>query len=447
MYKGEERVAGLLADKKRASLEEIASALKLNMDSARKLVESLKAQDYISLEKQDKEKLSASNEFRSCLAAGALPEFSVFKKSLNGKKVADLDENEKKYGLGWAKRKGYVDIEAGVLKPLKEMKEVEAENDALLKLCLDVDAGKTVDSEIAEELFKRGLIEHKTESEFIATWLGKEMPKEAVFDVTTEGPDALIGKAHPLGVLSNRIKQIFVELGFEEMDGGIVESAFWNFDALFQPQDHPARDMADTFYLEGETDLPDKKIVERVKKSHEQGWGYRWSEQEAKRRILRTHTTALSARTLAKLGKGIPKKYFAIGRVFRNEATDSTHLAEFCQVEGIVVWEKATFRNLLGVLKEFYSRLGFEQIRFRPSFFPYTEPSLEIEVFLEKKGKWLEMGGAGIFRPEVSIPLANTYPVLAWGLSLERPLMLLSELGDIRTMYRNDMDFLKNTRI
>jgi phenylalanyl-tRNA synthetase alpha chain len=236
-------------------------------------------------------------------------------------------------------------------------------------------------------------------------------------------------------------------MGFEEMDGSIIESCFWNFDALFQPQDHPARDLADTFYLVGERPLPDQKLVQRVKKAHENGWKYNWSEKEAKKVVLRTHTTCLSARYLAAIRDKKPRKYFSVGRVFRNEATDYKHLAEFHQVEGIIVWENATFRDLLGVLKEFYKKLGFEKIRFRPSFFPYTEPSLEVEVFFEPRKQWLELGGAGVFRPEVSIPLANVYPVLAWGLSLERPLMLMLGLEDIRTFYRNDLDFLKSARL
>ena len=179
-----------------------------------------------------------------------------------------------------------------------------------------------------------------------------------------------------------------------------------------------------------------------MKTAHEEGWKYRWEPREATKTVLRTHTTALSARYVASIKDGKPRKYFAIGRVFRNEATDYKHLAEFHQVEGIIAWEGAKFTDLLGVLKEFYRKLGFEKIRFRPSFFPYTEPSLEIEVYFEKRKQWMELGGAGIFRPEVSLPLAGVYPVLAWGLSLERPLMLHLELEDIRDFYKNDLDFL-----
>jgi phenylalanyl-tRNA synthetase alpha chain len=200
--------------------------------------------------------------------------------------------------------------------------------------------------------------------------------------------------------------------------------------------------------MKGEMPLPpDKDLIGRVKEAHEKGWRYSWNPKEASKSVLRTHTTCLSARYLAAMKDKKPKKYFSIGKVFRNEATDYKHLAEFHQVEGIIAWENATFTDLLGVLKVVYRKLGFENIRFRPSFFPYTEPSLEIEVYYEEKKQWLELGGAGIFRPEVSIPLAGVYPVLAWGLSLERPLMLSLELDDIRTFYKNDVDFLTSSRL
>jgi phenylalanyl-tRNA synthetase alpha chain len=196
-------------------------------------------------------------------------------------------------------------------------------------------------------------------------------------------------------------------------------------------------------------EIPDEELERRVAKAHQKGWRYSWSREVAQQPVLRTHTTALSARYVAETGmekRKAPAKYFSIGRVYRNEATDYKHLAEFHQMEGIIVDEDATFRDLLGMLKEFYRKLGFEKIRFRPSFFPYTEPSLEVEVFYEPKGVWMELGGAGIFRPEVCLPLWGKYPVLAWGLSLERPLMLMMGIEDIRTFYRNDLGWLRGSR-
>jgi phenylalanyl-tRNA synthetase alpha chain len=226
-----------------------------------------------------------------------------------------------------------------------------------------------------------------------------------------------------------------------------VESSFWCFDALFQPQDHPARELADTFYMKNpaKTVLP-KKIVPKVRSAHENGtagssgWGYKWSEDVSRRPVLRTHTTAVSARRRSELTP--PAKVFCVDRAFRNETLDYKHLMEFHQVEGIVVSEDVTFNHLLGYLKEFYQRLGFDKVRFRPAYFPYTEMSVEPEVWMPSRKSWIELGGAGMFRPEVTEPLGIECPVLAWGLGLERPAMLALEMDDMRTFYRNDADWL-----
>jgi len=264
------------------------------------------------------------------------------------------------------------------------------------------------------------------------------------YELSTPAQPALLPRRHPIARAARRIRSIFLSMGFEEMSGPMTESAFWNFDSLFQPQDHPARDLADTFYLPGTAPRPPSKLSDDVGAAHKKGWHYDWSEKVARQMVLRTHTTAVSARTLSESASDSrPRKFFSIGKVFRNEATDYKHLAEFFQVEGIISMEGATFGHLLGTLKAFYAALGFSQIRFRPSFFPYTEPSLEIEVFHPQKQQWLELGGAGILRPEVCGPLGSRYPVLAWGLSLERPLMLSSKTEDIRTLYRNDLGWLR----
>ncbi|MFV2041169.1 MAG: phenylalanine--tRNA ligase subunit alpha, partial [Candidatus Hydrothermarchaeales archaeon] len=162
----------------------------------------------------------------------------------------------------------------------------------------------------------------------------------------------------------------------------------------------------------------------------------------ASKTLLRTHTTSTTIRRLAEGGKQ-PIKVYSIGRVFRNERVSYKHLPEFHQIEGIVAGD-VSFKNLLGILKEFYGRMGFDKIRFRPAYFPYTEPSLEVEVYFEQKKSWIELGGAGIFRPEVTEPLGITYPVLAWGLGLERLAMLRLDLTDIRALYRSDIDWLRS---
>ena len=267
-----------------------------------------------------------------------------------------------------------------------------------------------------------------------------------------DAPEIWPAKLHPLKIAIEKIRRIFLEMGFTEERGDFVESSFWNFDALFQPQDHPARDLADTFYLEDiEHELPEHHKA--VKAMHEEGgdiesrgWRYEWDPKVAMQAVLRTHTTAVSARSLTKVK--VPAKIFSIGRVFRNETLDYKHLAEFYQVEGIVVGKDVNFRNLLWHLREFYRKLGFEKVRFRPAYFPYTEMSCEPEVYIEDRKEWIELGGSGIFRPEVVKPLLGMdVPVLAWGLGLERPLMLKMGLEDLRTFYKNDLDWLRSYKI
>ncbi len=286
------------------------------------------------------------------------------------------------------------------------------------------------------------------------TWKDYELKP---FDVTKPGPLLKAGKIHPMINLINEIREIFISLGFTEIRGPIVESAFFNFDALFQPQDHPARELHDTFYLNNPkvSKLPEKDRVKAVKETHENGgdsgslgWGYEWDETIAKKTLLRTHTTATTIRRLAEYFRNNdipPIKVFSIDRVFRNEKVDKSHLAEFTQIEGIVIGKRVTLCDLIGVISEFYKKIGFEKVITRPGFFPYTEPSMEIAVYYDKLGEWLEMGGSGIFRPEVTYPwgIKNPTRVLAWGLGLERLAMLKFERKDIRDLYINPIKWLR----
>ncbi|MBW2736762.1 MAG: phenylalanine--tRNA ligase subunit alpha [Deltaproteobacteria bacterium] len=273
------------------------------------------------------------------------------------------------------------------------------------------------------------------------------------YDVKLEAQRVRAGKEHPLVSIFQKTRRVFFELGFSEIASSYVESSFWDFDALFQPQDHPARDMQDTFYVgrPKEATLPSPELVDRVRRTHEDGgdtgsvgWRYRWDSQLAQRPVLRTHTTAATIRALAQDPKP-PRKVFVVGPVFRRETVDYKHLPVFHQVDGVIIDEKATFANLLGTLKAFYQKMGFSRFQFRPAFFPYTEPSVEIFVWLEKKKDWVEMGGAGMFRPEVTEPLGCTTPVLAWGLGLERLAMFSYDLSNISELYRARLTWLKET--
>ncbi len=273
------------------------------------------------------------------------------------------------------------------------------------------------------------------------------------YDINAPSETINPGRPHPLRLMIEKVRRAFLNMGFTESAGPWVESSFWCFDSIFVPQDHPARDMADTFYMKtpDKIPLPENGFVAGVKKAHEHGvagsagWRYKWSPEAAESAVLRTHTTSVSARALHS-GIKPPAKIFCVGKAFRNETLDYKHLSELHQVEGMVFDRNVTFSNLLGYLKEFLSLLGFERVRFRPAYFPYTELSVEPEVFVEEKGEWMELGGAGIFRPEVVVPLAGVdCPVLAWGLGLDRLAMMMLDLKDIRDLYRNDLAWLRST--
>jgi len=267
---------------------------------------------------------------------------------------------------------------------------------------------------------------------------------ERAIDVEAPAPVIYAGRKHPLQDVVDEVREIFVGLGFEEIDGPLVQSGFWNFDALFTPQDHPAREMQDTFYIAGlrASNVADKKILKSVASIHKKGWGYNWKIEDAKKLVLRTHTTPVTIRYLADK-KPEQASVFSVGRVFRNEKLTYKHLAEFYQVEGIVVGKNVTLRDLMGLQTEFYSKIGLKKVKFWPSFFPYTEPSLQSVVYHEKLGKWVELFGMGIFRPEVTLPVGVKNPVLAWGGGLERIAMLRYGLDDVRELYNNKLGWLR----
>ena len=312
-------------------------------------------------------------------------------------------------------------------------------------------------TELYDEVINHGLKGNLIESltkEILAkkTWKNKTFRR---FDIKSEIPKIYPGRRHFVNEAINYVRRIWLDLGFKEMKGSLIQTSFWNFDALFTAQDHPARDMQDTFFIKDPSKGNLPKIYENVKLAHEKGisgskgYGYKWNPEEAMKNVLRTHNTVLSARTIASLKlQDLPLKFFSVGKVFRNETMDWSHLFEFHQTEGIVVSEDVNFKHLLGYLKLFFNKMGFEKIKFRPSFFAFTEPSVEVIVYHPVKKIWLELGGAGIFRPELVRPLlGKDIPVLAWGLGLERILADYYNIKDLREIYSNDIKKLKEVKL
>lgn len=402
------------------------------------------------------------------------------------KKEAHLSDNEIKVSIGVLKQKALVHLANGKLSlqaKKEELMKKTLEEQFLGQLPLKLTTLTPEQKYAFEQLRKRkDIIEVKKEQEisFSLTDLGrklagKEIKSDLVEEVTAEViknwnkqkkfrkynvalpvPRISGGKKHFVSQGVEYAKRIWLELGFQEMEGTLTQSSFWNFDALFTAQDHPVREMHDTFYIKDcAAQLLDKKLIAAVKQSHEQGvansrgWRSQWNEKEARRMVLRTHTTALSANALARLStlKEKKGKFFAVGKCFRNETVDWSHGFEFNQTEGIVVDKDANFSHLLGYLKVFYQKMGFGKIKFVPAYFPYTEPSVEIYAFHPERKIWMELGGAGIFRPEVVVPLLGEYiPVLAWGPGFDRMLMDYYQIKDLREMYQNDIKRIRNIK-
>ncbi len=279
-------------------------------------------------------------------------------------------------------------------------------------------------------------------SELILSGQWRQVELKA-YDIHAPVPDIAYGRPTLLSQCIQRIRDIFLQMGFDEMTGYIVESAFWNFDALFTPQDHPAREVQDTFYLTHPQTLPlppDPALIAAVQQVHEANYGGEWRATEASRAILRAHTTTSTARRLYQL-QGGTGKYFSIDRVFRNETIDSTHLAEFHQIEGVVVGELLSVRTLMGYLTYFYQHLGFTHLKFQPTYNPYTEPSLEVLAYHPPSDRYLEVGNSGLFRQEMLVPLGcGDRATIAWGLGLERIAMLLYGVEKLSDLIGPDID-------
>ena len=275
------------------------------------------------------------------------------------------------------------------------------------------------------------------------------------YNITLKPSRAALGRKHPYREFLDDIKMKLVGMGFEEMRGGLVESEFWNSDALFMPQFHPARAIHDVYFVQRpqfSQSLP-RTILGQVGKTHQNGWktgstGWRYSfnAQRAQRLVLRSQGTAVSAHTLASKPK-IPGKYFSIARCFRYDKVDATHAPDFYQVEGIVLGEDIHFRTLLGLLKLFGVEMAkAQEMKFLPAYFPYTEPSVELHAKHSHLG-WMELGGAGLFRPEVTLPLGVSVPVIAWGLGLDRMAMMALGINDIRDLFSVDLDFVRAKKL
>ena len=442
----------------------------MKKDAVLKAIYSLEEKGLVKIKEETWKEYELTDEGLRYLTEN-LPEENIMEELKKGEKsIKELEEKFGKVAVGIAignlRKKGAIEIKDGAVRLVKTVDFPE--KNALARIYSARTA--EIDEKLVKELKKRKLIKEDLLKEIRFTIVSKpdvelgekiaDITPELLisgdwkdknfleYDVTIPSKDVFAAKIHPYERIIRECRKIFLEMGFTEIKGHYVQPAFWNFDALFQPQDHPARDMQDTFYLDRYVDLKGD-VVEWVKLTHEngwktasKGWGGKWSLEKSKQLVLRTHTTAITIHYLA-LNPEPPVKAFCIDRVYRRENIDATHLPEFDQLEGVVLDKDVGFADLLGLLREFFHKMGFEDVRFRPGYFPYTEPSVEPEVYVEGLG-WVELGGAGIFRMEVTEPLGIKGKVLAWGLGIGRLAMLRLGMKDLRRLYLPDIGWLRS---
>ncbi len=288
--------------------------------------------------------------------------------------------------------------------------------------------------------------------EMLASGAWKDLSFRA-YNIGSRPARLIPGRRNPYVQFLESVKDKLCSLGFEEFDGGLVETEFWNGDALFMPQFHSARDIHDVYYLAEPTKAAsiEEPYLSRVAGVHEnggstgsRGWRYGFDREFTRRLVLRSQGTVLSARQLPTAK--IPGKYFGIARCFRYDKVDATHLSDFYQTEGIVLGEDVNLRTLLGFLEMFAVEVaGAKEVKYVPGYFPFTEPSVEVHIKHPVLG-WFELGGAGIFRPEVTEPLGVSVPVLAWGIGIDRMALMALGLNDLRELFSYDIESVRLRR-
>lgn len=479
--------------KSKKPVDDIIKKSKMDQGQVRKALAWLSDKGLINVEESGEQLLSLGVNGVIALKKG-LPE----KRFLNlikteGKDIAfvrnHLSSDEFNNSMGFLKRQGFIIFLDGKVKPTSlglEFLNQKTDEEKMLELLsereLDYHTLPKGMQETCEKLSKRKDVlvskdyinrEYSINSKGAEAldeakdknYIGKltpEMLREGVsgefrpYNITAPAPVVYPGRKHFLRDIADRVKEIFIEMGFQEMKSDYVETAFWNFDVMFFPQDHPGREVMDTYYLTNPksgkipsefTDVV-KEIQENGGTTGSTGHGIEWSAEVAKKLILRAHTTQTTFRILSK-GLIPPYKFFSIDRVFRNETLDAHHLNEFHQIEGFVVGDGLTLRHLTAMFKKFYEKMGVKEIRFKPTYNPYTEPSMEIFGKLPGSDKWIEIGNSGIFRPETLKPMGVNVPVIAWGLALERLVPFQYDIKDIRQVLGHfvDIDSIRNSKI
>lgn len=472
----ERRALGALENSGALSAEEMAAKAGIPVDSARRAAQWLKEKGLIELREKKEEKIALAQPGKSSLRNG-LPE-RLFVEALRdcGGKAAiarlreksGLNTPEFNAAMGIAKKNAWIGVRKegeSVMLSLTGLEKGLLEGKYELEKALEKISGGNasgIGKEAIAESLKRGLAEKSVETERKAV-LNEEGARalsmlggarERAYDIHGPVPKIFMGKKQPYMQFLNQVKRKLVALGFKEMKEQLITQEFYNFDVLFQPQNHPARSWTDTYQLLQPKfgKLPDKRVVAKVKAAHEngagtgsRGWGYEWSEKIASKLMPNAHGTTADARQMVQ-GVTVPGKYFVVNRCYRPDIPDATHLVEFNQLDGFIVDEGINFRHLLGILKEIAVEFGgAEEVKFTPDYYPFTEPSVQLSAKHPLLG-WIELAGAGVFRPELTEPLGIKARAIAWGIGIDRLAAFKLGVNDIRYLFAQDLNWLREAK-
>ncbi len=479
----ERKVLASLAREGGLGFESLVNETGLKTDQVRRSLQWLSSKGLVTIKEAEEESLAIGHSPPELTLVNAVAE-SPEPLTIDALKSKFVSESEFSAAFGRARASGWVSLDQVCSPPVVRLADRDGPgvlNSIMASVSRGADEASFPDAEraVLAELVRRGVLKKSTvrtssisiteagmkaatakeadnsldrlspEALASGAWRGKRLRP---IDVEAKAPRFYPGRRHPVRDFIKEVKEAYISMGFTELEGSSVHPAFWNFDALFIPQDHPGREMQDTFYLEGLIDkgMSRRGVVAKVAATHEngwktgsKGWGYTWRIEEARRLVLRTHNTVLTVRALSE-SREKETRVFAVSKVYRNENVDYKHVAEFHQMDGIIVGKGLNVRHLMGFLKEFYKKLGMKDVKLWPTYFPYTEPSLEVVGYSDAAKAWIELSGSGVFRPEVTLPLGVKVPVLAWGPGIERLMLMRFGLDDMRALYSNDLNWLRS---
>jgi len=463
--------------------EALGRAVGLPADQVRGSLQRLRSKHLALVEEEHETIARLTSKGEGALARG-LPErrfldaLSRHAGSLTPDEVTaeGLDDEERSAAIGILRRRGFLaDGHPFRLKADAQVQEGFLPEETVLKQVSE--EATDADPAIVDALERRGLVrrDHRSIKRWSVSEEGRRLPiapegEELLgsltsdllrsggwrgrtfrpYDVRAAVPYLTGARPNPYIAWLEEFEEVLVGLGFEQAEGPLLETEFWNNDALFMPQDHPARSIHDALSVEGvEGSPPPPDLLARVAAVHEgrplpgttaplgPGWPGSYDVRVAVRSVLRSQTTAVSARYLARNPRP-PFRMFSIDRNFRREALDARHHLEFHQCEGIIGEEGLDLRHLIGVFTTLGEAIGLREMKFRPSYFPFTEPSIEGYVRHPRLG-WMEVFPGGVLRPEVLRPLGVDVPVLAWGIGVMRLAMVSLGCNDIRELFQDDL--------